>query len=222
VTPALALLPDGRAIAVRAAPAESMPAERHLRALEAALDGPATLGEISVRMRHAGFGLVMVFVCLPFLQPLPLAGLSSVIGPFLALQGLQLVRRRDALWMPAWIGARRLDERTLAVLLGAGRRFFRAVDAVTRPRLRPLARSERAAGAGIVVCGAFLSLPFPIPLSNMFCAAPVVLFSLGMLEDDGLLTLGGWLGVLLCAAFHAGVAMLGVDGTRALWAALTA
>ena len=62
-----------------------MPVERHLRALEAAIDGPMTLGELTHRMHHAGFGLVIIFVCLPFLQPLPIRvrrTASSAVSPF--------------------------------------------------------------------------------------------------------------------------------------------
>lgn len=197
-----------------------MGAERHVRALEAAVKGPMTLGETVERMHESGFGLVLVFVCLPFLQPLPLAGLSTVIGAFIALQGVQLARGRATLWLPRWIARRRLEERTLHSLLGFARRFFSVADRLTRPRLVALARAERAAGAGIAVCGVFLALPFPIPLSNMICALPVALLSLALLEDDGVLAALGWLGVFLMIGFHFGLVVLGADGVRALWGAV--
>lgn len=193
-----------------------MAVERHLRALEAAVDGPMTLGELTRRMHHAGFGLLIIFVCLPFLQPLPLAGLSTVLGAFIAHQGIRLVRRRSEPSLPAWIADRRLEARTVHLLLGAARRFFSLADRVSRPRWRGLAANERAAGAGIALCGALLALPFPIPLSNMICASPAVLLSLGLLEEDGLIALLGWLAVLVAILFHLGLALLGAEGTRAL------
>lgn len=196
-----------------------MAVERHLRALEAAVDGPMTLGELTRRMNHAGLGLIVIFVCLPFLQPLPMGGLSSVVGPFIAYQGLQLARRRKEAALPAWISERRLEARTLQLLLGAARRFFSLADKVSRPRWRALAGSERAAGAGIALSGALLSLPFPIPLSNVICAGPAALLALAVLEEDGVLALLGWLGMLVSISFHAGLFLLGADGTRALWRA---
>lgn len=197
-----------------------MAVERHLRALEAAVAGPMTLGELVSRMRHEGFGLIVVFVCLPFLQPLPLGGLSTVLGPFIALLGVQLARGRSELRLPGWLANRRLEERTVHLLLGAARWFFARAERVARPRWRALARRERAAGAGIALSGALLSLPFPIPLSNVICAAPATLLALGVLEEDGLLALLGWLGLLLSVGFHAGLFLLGADGTLALWRAL--
>lgn len=195
-----------------------MPVERHLRALEAAVGGPMTLGELVGRMHHSGFGLLVIFVCLPFLQPLPMGGLSTVLGPFVALMGVQLARGRKELTLPAWIAGRRLEAKTIHLLLGAARTFFHVAEKVSRPRWRALARNERAAGAGIALSGALLSLPFPIPLSNVICAGPATLLALSVLEDDGLLALLGWLGLLLSIAFHVGLALLGAEGARALFA----
>lgn len=196
-----------------------MPVERHLRALEAAVDGPMTLGQLTHRMRHAGFGLIVLFVCVPFLQPLPLAGLSTVLGIFIALQGLQLVRGRPEPHLPGWLARRTLEAKTLHLLLGAARRFFSLADRVTRPRWRPLAANERTVGAAWVLCGLALALPFPIPLSNMICATPAALLALALLEEDGAIALLGWLGVLVMIAFHIGLLLLGAEGTRALWRA---
>jgi hypothetical protein len=196
-----------------------MAVERHLRALEAAIDGPLTLGELVGRMHHSGFGLIVIFICLPFLQPLPMGGLSTVLGPFVALLGVQLARGRRELTLPSWIARRRLEAKTIHLLLGAARWFFGLAGKVSRPRWRALARNERAAGAGIALSGALLSLPFPIPLSNVICAGPATLLALGVLEEDGLLAVLGWLGLFLSIAFHIGLALLGAEGTRALWRA---
>lgn len=195
-----------------------MAVERHLRALEAAIDGPLTLGELVGRMHHSGFGLIVIFICLPFLQPLPMGGLSTVLGPFVALLGVQLARGRKELALPSWISKRRLEAKTVHLLLGAARWFFGLAEKISRPRWRALARNERAAGAGIALSGALLSLPFPIPLSNVICAGPATLLALGVLEDDGLLAALGWLGLALSIAFHIGLALLGAEGARALFA----
>jgi hypothetical protein len=194
-----------------------MSVARHLRALEDAVDGPMTIAELARRLHHSGFGLVVIFVCLPFLQPVPLGGLSTVLGPFVALQGARLCRGEKELHLPDWIGRRRIEEKTLQLLLGAARRFFGLAEKFCRPRLKVLLAHERAAGAGIALSGALLALPFPIPLSNMVCAVPAVLLALSALEEDGLMALLGWLGLLLSAAFHAGLAILGGDALRLAW-----
>jgi hypothetical protein len=193
-----------------------MAVARHLNVLEGAIDGPMTLGELSGRLHHAGFGLVVIVVCLPFLQPVPMGGLSSVLGPFLALQGVRLWRGDKELSLPGWVARRRLEEKTLHLLLGVARRFFVIAEKFSRRRWRVLLASERAVGAGIALSGALLSLPFPIPLSNMICAGPAVLLALSALEDDGLLAALGWAGIAVCVSFHVGLALLGAEGLRAM------
>ncbi|MBI3288238.1 MAG: exopolysaccharide biosynthesis protein, partial [Elusimicrobia bacterium] len=100
-------------------------------------------------------------------------------------------------------------------LLVIARAFFGFAQRFSRPRWRAFARAERAAGAGIAVCGALLSLPFPIPLSNMMCAGPAALLALSMLEEDGLAAAAGWTALFLALAFHVGLALLGAEGLRA-------
>ena len=53
----------------------------------------------------------------------------------------------------------------------------------------------------------------------MICASPAALLALALLEEDGLIALLGWLGVLTMIAFHVGLLLLGAEGTRALWRA---
>jgi len=190
---------------------------RHLAALERAAQA-GTLSAAAARLQETGLALVLVFVCLPFLQPVPMGGLSSVVGPFVILQGLQLARGRGALWVPDWIGRRRISARSAEVLLGAARALFRLTARFSGARLRPLARAGRAAGLGMVLCGAMLALPVPIPLSNIACAAPVVLWSLALLEDDGVFALLGWLTLAASLLFHAAIFRYGAEGLRRLLA----
>ena len=140
-----------------------------------------------------------------------------MLGPFVVLLGAQLARGRKEMTLPRWIADRRLEEKSIHLLLGAARWFFSLAERFSRPRWRALARHEAAAGAGIALSGALLSLPFPIPLSNALCAGPATLLALGLLEEDGLLAVLGWLGLLMSIAFHIGLALLGASGVRALF-----
>jgi len=196
-----------------------MPVERHLRALEAALDGPMTLGELAARLDQDGRGLLVILLCLPFLQPVPLGGLSMVVGPVVAILGVQMARRRAQLVLPDWIARRRVEEKTLSVFLRSARRFFAVAEKVVRPRWLGAARGDRAAGAGIALSGALMSLPFPVPLSNMICAAPAALLALAAIEDDGVLAVVAWLALAFSVACHVALVVLGAEGARVLWAA---
>ena len=64
--------------------------------------------------------------------------------------------------------------------------------------------SPRAAkvvhGLMIFILGLFLALPLPVPLSNITAAWSILLISLGILEDDGLIVGIGYLAALSTAA----------------------
>ena len=54
-----------------------------------------------------------------------------------------------------------------------------------------------ADGLIIVLLGVFLALPLPIPTTNMGVAWPILLVSLGVLENDGLFISLGYVFALI-------------------------
>lgn len=193
-----------------------MAASAHLRRLREALRGPLTLGELSERLGEDGFGLLVLTLSMPFLQPLPMAGLSTVVGSYLLLLGAQHAAGRRAPWLPGWIARRALDQRRLDALLLFAERVFRGVETLARPRWTGLARRHRLTGAAVVALSLVLLLPIPIPFSNSTCALPLLLLAAGHLEEDGLLTAAGLGGVLVAYAYNAAAVSLGWSGLRAL------
>jgi hypothetical protein len=78
--------------------------------------------------------------------------------------------------------------------LSATRRIVRALEFFLRPRWTWLLDAgvlHHAYGAIILVCGALLLLPLPIPLSNTLPALTVVLLAAAMLERDGYFVVAG-------------------------------
>jgi hypothetical protein len=64
---------------------------------------------------------------------------------------------------------------------------------LVRERLRPLTRGAAIGlvGIGVVILGVGLALPLPIPGSNLVFIVPIMVYAIGLLERDGLLTLVG-------------------------------
>lgn len=190
---------------------------RHLEKLNQSIHGRTSLGEIVESMRHSGFGLVMIFLCLPFLQPIPMAGLSTALGFLIILLSVQMILQRKSLWLPAKLSQTQISEKTGKSLVDAAAKFFKFVETFVKPRLEFIARRERLIGVAILISAGLLALPIPIPLSNMICAVPIVLMALALLERDGLLALFGFFGVTFAAVFHIGLFLLGFEGLKLLW-----
>lgn len=190
---------------------------RNLEKINHSLKGKMTLGAIVAEMRQSGFGLLIIFLSLPFLQPIPMAGLSTALGFVIALLGAQMFLKRESVWLPKRLAEHKIDEKTGHQLLMAASKFFKFVETFVRPRYEFLARREAVLGALICISALMLAMPIPIPFSNMSCAVPIVLMALALLEKDGVMACLGALALLFSIAFHAAVFILGVEGLRLIY-----
>ena len=185
-----------------------MAAAAHLRRLRETLDGPVTLGELSAKLGREGVGLLVFLCALPFLQPIPLAGLGTAVGFLFAAIGIQLARGRETPSLPRFAAERRLEAATVKRLLSAAETFLGFAERFTRPRWPALARSPRLIGAAIAALSLIMIAPVFVPFGNPLTAAPLALLGLALLEEDGLLCALGLAGTALDFAYHAAFARL--------------
>ena len=187
-------------------------------------DGPLTLGEMLELAGSQGHAFLAIFLVLPFLQPIPLPGISSAVGAVLAVLGLFVALQRPP-WLPRRFAALPLDRDTVIRISAVLERLLRSVEHVVRPRAASLfARRWFRAWNGTlwVVHAIVFSLPLPIPLSNAFPAVVILLLALGTVEEDlGVIVLG-WVGAVANVLFFGGLLGGLVGGLRGLPAALGA
>jgi hypothetical protein len=185
-----------------------MAAAAHLHRLRETLNGPVTLGELSAKLGREGIGLLAFLCALPFLQPIPLAGLGTPVGLLLAAVGLQLARGHDSPFLPRFAAERRLEEATVARLLSLAEKFLGYAERIARPRWPALANSPKLIGAAIIALASVMIVPVFVPFGNPLTAAPLALLGLALLEEDGLLCALGLAGTVVDIAYHAAFARL--------------
>jgi len=183
--------------------------------LTALADGQALpIGRVLDAMEDRGHALAFLLLAFPFVLPIPSLGMSGPIGFFLALSSLTLVRGA-APSVPPFLERRAIAWPALKALAAAVERTRRLRGGLLRPRLLALTRGPARAAVGLSLCGAavILALPIPLPLSNFFPAAAILLLALGLLESDGLVLLAGHaatLALVLGLYLAWGTAMAGV------------
>ena len=156
-------------------------------------DRPVRLGQILDAMQGRGFDLLLVFITLPFITPIPLPGFSLPFGLAVAVIGARLALGKKP-WLPAKLLKRELPTQFLARVLRAARRIVRALEFFLRPRLAFMNDHlifRRTAGALIACSGLLMILPLPVPFSNSLPALTVLLLAAGSLERDGAFFLAG-------------------------------
>ena len=190
--------------------------------LEIAPGRPMILRTVVEHLHFRGLPTLIVLLCVPFLFPLPLPGLSIPFGVAIALCGLRL-GLGQSLWMPGFILNREISYDVLRKLVGFAVSFYRKVEKLVRPRMHFLQRWPgmiNLMGFMIMIGGMLLSLPFPpiFPLTNTIPALAVIFMALGIMERDGVCTLIGYGFALLGMCYVGLIAFLGVAGMQQLWA----
>lgn len=153
-----------------------------------------SIGEIEDVLQGRGFATICLVLCIPFIQPIPLPGLSLVLGGAMIALGLRMTLGAAG-GLPDFVKRRQLETRTLHKMIQGSIKIFSRIERLFKPRLDLLLETPflNLIGVSIVLCGVALSLPLPpvILFSNSLPAWSIILLSLGYLERDGLVILCG-------------------------------
>lgn len=151
-----------------------------------------TLGTIVDRIESESILILCLIAIIPFMQPIPIPGLSSVLGFIAFLQGVGLLFWRKPLLTQKLRGVQITHEKFAKIHKAAMK--FNVVTSKISTFKSPLASSSLShtlSGISIIFSAAFLSLPLPIPFSNFIPALSIFLICVGMLEEDIILLLIG-------------------------------
>jgi hypothetical protein len=165
---------------------------------EKARERSLILGDVIFLLGDRSHTFLLLLLSLPFVQPIPLPGLSTPFGVAIALLGIGfMVGQRS--WLPGRLLKMQLPDIFLVPTLRVMRRLARIIEVLLRPRILFLATNptmERLEGLCILVCGVLLCLPLPIPFSNMLPAITVITFACSTLGKDGFF----YVGAIFCFA----------------------
>ncbi len=155
--------------------------------------GGLTLNTLFLWTGGRGIFLFIVVLCLPFLVPASIPGLSTPLGTVILVLALRLAFGLTPR-LPSWVGGKPLPPRFRPVLAGSVKllRFIERV--LVRPRRTAWMRWRAARctnGLMMAFMGFYLALPLAIPFTNFLPAYAVLFLALSMMEDDGVLI---WVG----------------------------
>ena len=180
-----------------------------------------TIREMVNILHGRGLQFVVILLCLPFLAPVSIPGISIPFGLAIALSGLRIAFGHRP-WLPKFILNRRISFSVLEKMVHFGCAIYERVEKVIRPRLGILLDAPGMGmmiGSAIAVSGVFLSLPIPppFPLTNTIPGLAIICLSLGLMERDGGLILCGYGLTVIAAIYVALIAFLGKAGVDQLW-----
>lgn len=178
-----------------------------------------TLREILYRLGDHGSLLLCALLCVPFLLPVSIPGVSTVFGLAILFLSAGIVANRTP-WLPARIMDRTLDADALKKVLTRGLGIIGRVERVLRQRLDALTRTvfaNRVNGLAILAGAVLLMFPLGlVPFSNTLPAFAILFLSLGMAQRDGLFVLAGYAMLAATTVYFAMLAYLVLFAGRSL------
>jgi hypothetical protein len=174
--------------------------EKLRQIIEANANGQGvTLNHLLEKTGGRGFYLVLILLSLPFILPMALPGVSTVLGLSIALLSIKLAVGATPR-LPQFMGERSLSPAVQHKILTGSARIVGLVEKLVHPRrtLWLATRSARTVNALLLAFMALLlALPFPPfpPLTNSLPCYCIILLSASMMEEDGVAI---WWAYLLC------------------------
>lgn len=177
-------------------------------------------------LQGRGLLMVVVLLCLPFLTPVTIPGISIPFGLAIAFTGIRIAFGHKP-WLPRFILDRNVSYTVLERMVHVGCKIYEHVERVIKPRFSLLLDGPAMGiliGTAIALAGFFLSLPIPppFPLTNTIPGFAIIMISLGIMERDGLFVAIGFALTLLATIYFLIIAFIGQAGVTQLWKYLSA
>ena len=171
------------------------PFSRVLDDIGAKDDPKLYLGELVNAFGERGFGALMVFFGLINAIASPIPGSTTILGAPMLLICLQLLIRRDQLWMPKWALRSSLPRENYRTTIDKVRKPLLFVEKLSRPRLSIMSSEVAEVLIGLVTTLLTVIVMLPIFGGNLFPSLFVALFGFGLMQRDGALIGAAWFGV---------------------------
>ena len=156
-----------------------------------------SIGQLLELLDDRSIWALLLLFSLPMALPIPAPGLSFPFGACMILISVQLAMGRPQVWLPSVLSGRSIESATFAKVVRRMLPTLRRLEKAVRPRKRWMAPDWMRMPVGIVCLVLAVIITLPIPLGHVVPGAAISLFSLGMMERDGIAV---WLGLAVAVA----------------------
>jgi hypothetical protein len=156
------------------------------------------LKEILQEMGDRAFGPALLICSIPEALPLPVVGVSAILGIPLMLISGQLFLGFQKIWLPKWIANRSFKRKFLEQAIYKMLHYLDKIERLIRPRWQFMSSPlvHRLLGLLLLLLGIVIALP--IPFGNFLPAIAILIISLGIIEKDGLvIAIGVFISIII-------------------------
>lgn len=152
--------------------------------------GDLTLQDIFLTLGAEGHYVLIFFLILPFLQPVPMLGLSTPFGLLIAIVAWYAFLNKIP-WIPQKWQNRKVPTNTIQQIVAGAEKVLNKLSVIFKTRYPQLFRGPfKALNTTVIIVNAILlALPIPVPFSNAIPAWGILFQALANIEDDGILVI---------------------------------
>lgn len=153
-----------------------------------------TVGKLMELLNHRTYGLGILIFSIPSILPLSsIPGVAALFSLPILLLALQLTITKKNPWLPHWLRKKKLQSDVLAHFLKNIIPYVQKAEKIIQPRYAFFNQRFFQPFIGITLLLLSILLMLPIPLSNMVFGSLIALIALGLIENDGLILLIGFI-----------------------------
>lgn len=170
--------------------------------------GDLTLKRIFDVMGEEGHSVIIIFLCVPYMQPIPIPGLSTPFGLIMALIGLFLYLQKPP-WIPKRFQNLSVSSASVIKVSEVAEKIWYKAARFIKARWAFLHDNQLFRVFNLLLFvsnGILLALPLPIPMSNFFPAMTILFCAVGHMERDGLFIFLSYVWCILSFSFFAALA----------------
>jgi hypothetical protein len=182
--------------------------------VDAARGETVTIRGVIEAFGDRAFGFVLILFSLPNCVPAP-PGVAAIVGTPVLIFGIQMMLGHHRPWLPSFIMRRTVSVATLRRVIDVAEPRLRWLEAFCRPRHVWLFNPLGDRIVGLFAFLAAISVLIPFPGTNFPPSIALVMVSIAVMEEDGVLLILGYLvglaglaytATVTGAAFHLGKA----------------
>ncbi|HEY5235174.1 MAG TPA: exopolysaccharide biosynthesis protein [Rhabdochlamydiaceae bacterium] len=165
--------------------------------MEKAKKGPISIKTILTILSGKGRILLLVCLSLGFGQ---IPGVAVFLGLFIAYLGLRIAVAKSFIWMPQVILRKKIPSYFLIKVIKQILRFLKFMKKWSHPRYvwaTQQTTTRIVNGLMIALVGVSLAISPPIPFSGLLAFVAVFSIAIGLLNDDGIFIIMGYICTLL-------------------------
>jgi hypothetical protein len=175
---------------------------------------PVSVKKFLSALSGKGKLLFLIFFVLPFSQ---IFGAALFFGPLICYLGLRIAFNKKSIWLPEFAQKKKIPFWLLKTSVKQILFGLKILNKWSRPRYfwatHPLV-TNRLNGVMIAIVGISLALCPPVPLTGMIAFAAILFIGIGLLNDDGIYLILGY--VFTLSYFVFSIFLLKVFSLRGL------